>query len=148
MSNQILFTRVGYTYVPTTNIDESINWYVKNLELRLINKFEDRGSYIAVLHYPHEKAIAVVLIETNERNPLEINRNGKPFPIMAMNCPDIEYSYKKLMDNGVNIVKELTSLGAGEAKYFYFRDNEGNLLEGAWSIWDPEDQIKKEFINQ
>jgi hypothetical protein len=40
----------------------------------------------------------------------------------------------------------LNTLGAGEAKYFYFRDNVGNLLEAAWSIWDPKDEIKADFI--
>ncbi|MBP1990599.1 VOC family protein [Paenibacillus eucommiae] len=147
MSKPFLFTRVGYSYVPTTNIHESINWYVENLELRLIDKFEDRGSLLAVLQYPHSHATALLLIETNEYKPLEINRNGAAFPIMAMNCPDIDYSYNKLKDNGVDIVKELTSLGAGEARYFYFRDNQGNLLEGAWSIWDPQDEIKDEFLS-
>ncbi|WP_235782037.1 hypothetical protein [Paenibacillus senegalensis] len=51
-----------------------------------------------------------------------------------------------MSDKEVIIEKELTSLGAGEARYFYFRDNSGNLLEAAWSIWDPEDEFKDEFI--
>ncbi|UUZ82798.1 VOC family protein [Paenibacillus sp. P26] len=148
MNSPFLFTRVGYSYVPTTNIDRSIDWYVSNLGLKLKAKFEDRGSFIAVLHYPHEQAIAVLLIETSEHRPLEIHRHGRPFPIMAMNCPDIEYTYLKLKDSGVELVTELTSLGAGEARYFYFRDNEGNLLEAAWSIWDPEDRIKADFIEE
>lgn len=64
MKNQILFTRVGYSYLPTTDIQTSINWYTKNLGLKLINKFEDRGSLIGILHYPHKNAISLVLIET------------------------------------------------------------------------------------
>lgn len=46
MENQVLFTRIGYLYLPTTDIQSSINWYTKNLGLKLINKFEDRGSLI------------------------------------------------------------------------------------------------------
>jgi catechol 2,3-dioxygenase-like lactoylglutathione lyase family enzyme len=145
MENQVLFTRVGYSYLPTTNMEESINWYTKNLRLKLINKFEDRGSLIGVLHYPHKNAIAVVLIETENYKPLEIIRNGMKFPIMAMNCPDIEYTHKMLKENGVE-VENINILGKGEAKYFYFKDNEGNLLEAAWSIWDPEDEIKENFF--
>lgn len=30
-------------------------------------------------------------------------------------------------------------------KELYFRDNEGNLLEAAWSIWDPKDDIKEDY---
>ncbi|SCY56326.1 VOC family protein [Alkaliphilus peptidifermentans] len=144
MKKKILFTRVGYTYVPTTKIDESIYWYTKNLGLKLIDKFEDRGSLIAVLHYPHKNAIAVVLIETKDYGPLYIMRNGVKFPVMAMSCLDIEYTYKILKENGVE-VDDINILGDGEAKYFYFKDNEGNLLEAAWSIWDLEDEVKENF---
>ncbi len=144
MSQEFAFTRIGYVYVPTSNIAESIEWYTRNLEFKLINKFQDRGSYLAVLHHPHKNSIALLLIETKDSNRLEISRNGKPFPIMAINCPDIEFTHSILKSNGIE-VEELQTLGSGEAKYFYFRDNQGNLLEAAWSIWDPKDEIKEEF---
>lgn len=144
MSKQFLFTRVGYVYVPTSDLDGSIAWYTRHLSFKLVNKFEDRGSFLAVLHHPHQHAIALLLIETVDKNRLEITRNGKPFPIMALNCPDIETTHRILMDSGVE-VENLHTLGTGEAKYFYFRDNEGNLLEAAWSQWDPEDTIKRDW---
>ncbi|MEF2247177.1 MULTISPECIES: VOC family protein [unclassified Paenibacillus] len=147
MSQPFAFSRIGYVYVPTTKIDESIAWYKKNLSFKLMNKFEDRGSLLAVMHHPHKNSIALLLIETQNSNPLEITRNDKPFPIMAINCPDIEYTYQLLKSSGTE-VDELHTLGAGEAKYFYFRDNEGNLLEAAWSIWDPKDDFKEGFVQQ
>lgn len=142
--NPYIFTRVGYSYLPTTNIQESIHWYTEKLGLKLINKFEDRGSLIAILHYPHKNAIALVLIETLDYKPLEIIRNGTRFPVLAMNCTDIEYTHNMLKEHGVE-VEGIHNLGTGEAKYFYFKDNEGNLLEATWSIWDPEDEIKEGF---
>ncbi|WP_274362326.1 VOC family protein [Paenibacillus thermotolerans] len=145
MNQEFGFSRIGYVYVPTTRMDESIAWYTHNLDFKLMDKFQDRGSFIAVLQHPHKNSIALLLIETKEKQSLEIMRNGKPFPIMALNCPDIEYTYKLLKDKGI-MVDDLHTLGAGEAKYFYFRDNEGNLLEAAWSIWDPKDEIKEDFI--
>jgi catechol 2,3-dioxygenase-like lactoylglutathione lyase family enzyme len=145
MSHPYSFVRVGYVYVPTTCIDESIAWYTSHLDFKLMNKFLDRGSFIAVLHHPHLNSIALLLVETKEHAPLEISRNGRAFPIMALQCPDIEMSYDRLKNKGVD-VEELTTLGAGEAKYFYFRDNEGNLLEAAWSIWDPQDTMKESFV--
>jgi catechol 2,3-dioxygenase-like lactoylglutathione lyase family enzyme len=147
MNQEFIFTRIGNVYVPTTQIDESIAWYTKNLEFKLIEKFQDRGSYMAVLHHPHKQSIALVLIETNDKQSLEIIRNGGSFPIMAIHCPDIEYTHQSLKDNGIR-VDDLHTLGEGEAKYFYFRDNEGNLLEAAWSIWDPIDEIKEDFVKQ
>lgn len=140
----MLVTRIGYCYLPTTNIEESINWYLKNLGLKLMHKFEDRGSLIGVLHYPHKNSIAIVLVETKDYKPLEIIRNGNPFPLLAMNCTNIENTHKKLKENDIQ-VGDISVLGNDEAKYFYFRDNEGNLLEVAWSKWDVEDSIKDEF---
>ncbi|MED0967150.1 VOC family protein [Bacillus paramycoides] len=128
--------------MPTTNIDTSIKWYTQNLGLKLINKFEDRGSYIAVLHYPHKNAIATLLIQTENNNPLEIIRNEKAFPVIALNCEDIEYTHNQLKEKGIE-VEDIKVLGQGEAKYFYFRDNEKNLLEATWSIWDPLDKIRE-----
>ncbi|RIX53691.1 VOC family protein [Paenibacillus nanensis] len=145
MSKTFKFTRVGYVYVPTSNIDESIEWYTQHLEFRLINKFQDRGSYLAVLHHPHKNSIALLLIETEDKDRLEIIRNGRPFPIMAINCPDIELTHSALKEKGVE-AEEIQTLGAGEAKYFYFRDNQGNYLEAAWSIWDPQDEIKEDYL--
>ncbi|MGG3452409.1 Glyoxalase/Bleomycin resistance protein/Dioxygenase superfamily protein [compost metagenome] len=144
MSKPYKFSRIGYVYVPTSRIDASIQWYTDNLEFTLINKFEDRGSNLAVLHHPHQHSIALLLIETESPNRLEILRNGNPFPIMAINCPNIEYTHEMLRNKGVE-VEDLMTLGNGEAKYFYFRDPEGNLLEGAWSKWDPVDEYKDEF---
>ncbi|MBW4841107.1 MAG: VOC family protein [Paenibacillaceae bacterium] len=98
----------------------------------------------SVLHHPHQHSIALLLIETETPHRLEILRNGNPFPIMAINCPNIEYTHETLRNKGVE-VEDLRILGNGEAKYFYFRDPEGNLLEGAWSQWDPVDEYKNEF---
>lgn len=144
MKKNILFTRVGYHYVPTTNLSQSIDWYINHLGLKLISRFEDRGSDIAVMHYPHKNAIALLLVETNDYKPLSLSRNGLAYPILAMNCPDIEYTYEFMKEKGVKVDK-LQTLGAGEAKYFYFEDNQGNLLEAAWSKWDPTDEMKEDF---
>lgn len=138
------FTRVGYAYIPTTRMEESIAWYTKHLEMKLVQRFEERGSHLAVLHHPHAQAIALLLVETTDRRPLELLRNGSPFPVMALNCPDIVRAHRLLREGGVD-VGDLHTLGSGEAKYFYFRDPEGNLLEAAWSIWDPRDEIKDGF---
>lgn len=146
MNKDYLFTRVGYVYIPTSNIDASIEWYRSNLELKLIDKFEDRGSFLAVLHHPGKYSIAVLLIETEDQGRLQISRNGQGFPVMAINCPNIEHTHEYMKNSGVDVA-ELHTLGSGEAKYFYFRDNEGNLLEAAWSKYDLEEDMKEEFIN-
>lgn len=144
MKKNFLFAQIGYAYLPTTDIDRTSQWYEKHLRLKLIDKFEDRGSYIAILHYPHKHSIALVLVETEDTHPLFIMRNGSPYPVFTMNCPDIEDTYRQLKASNVE-VQEIQSLGSGEAKYFYFKDDQGNLIEAAWSQWDPSDEVKDSF---
>lgn len=144
MSDPFLFSRIGYMYLPTADIDESFGWYTKHLGLKLKSKFQNRGAFVAVLDYPHSHAVSLLLTESADQHPIEIKRNGEAFPIAAFNCPDIEYTHRKLKENGVE-VGDVKNHGSEEAKYFYFRDHEGNLLEAAWSIWDPHDDISEEF---
>lgn len=141
MGDKLNFTQIGYVYIPTNDLDASIAWYTEKLNFKLMNRFKDRGSFLAVLHHPHKHSIAALLIETTDVNRMEIMRNGSPFPIMAINCQDIEATHAFLKQQQVE-VEELHVLGEGEAKYFYFRDNQGHLLEAAWSMWDMQDELK------
>lgn len=75
MKHDFAFSRIGYVYIPTTQIDESIHWYTENLNFKLMNKFQDRGTFVAVLHHPHQNSIALLLIETQDKQSLEITRN-------------------------------------------------------------------------
>lgn len=142
MSRAINCTRIGYVYLPTTDLQQSVAWYTANLGFELINSFEDRGSMLAVLHHPHKHAPALLLIETRDAQRLELSRNGRGFPVMAIACLDIEKAHRDLTAAGGE-VEDLHVLGNGEAKYFYFRDDQGHLLEAAWSIWDTEDEFRE-----
>jgi len=142
---KFLTTQVGYVYLPTTNIEKTARWYHEHLGLQVVNQFEDRGSQIAVLHFPHKHAIAIVLVETTDNKPLSIIRNALPYPVLTVNCPDIAFTHRYLSDRGVE-VEEIHALGDGEAKYFYFKDDQGNLLEAAWSRWDLVDEVKESFM--
>lgn len=142
---KFLTTQVGYVYLPTTDIEKTVRWYRENLGLQVVNQFEDRGSQIAVLHFPHKQAIAIVLVETTDNKPLSIVRNAHPYPVFTINCPDIAFTHQYLSDRGVQ-VEEIHSLGKGEAKFFYFQDDQGNLLEAAWSQWDLVDAVKDSFM--
>lgn len=144
MNKKYVINRIGYNYIPTRDIDASIEWYINHLNLKLMSKFVNRGSCIGVLHFPHTHSIALVLIETNDDHPLYIKRNHDAFPIMSMNCSDIDYTYNQLKSMGCKI-DEIQSLGEGEAKYFFLEDLDGNLIEIAWSIWDTVDSYKEEY---
>lgn len=53
MSNDYLFTRIGYVYMPTSDIEKSIEWYTYHLDFKLMQKFADRGSLLAAAPSSH-----------------------------------------------------------------------------------------------
>lgn len=135
MSN-IEHTTIGHVYIPTTNIDDAVSWYEDNLGLILGDRFYDRGSLIAILKFFTNSKIAIILVETKDQKPLNINRNDRLFPVLSIYSKDIEKSHAYMVDHGIKVTS-ITTQGDNEAKYFYFYDLDGNLLEIAWSIWDP-----------
>jgi catechol 2,3-dioxygenase-like lactoylglutathione lyase family enzyme len=140
MNNQRLISKIGHVYIPTSNLEKAIKWYTSHLDFKLINTFIDRGnSLVAVLHSPAKHAVAVLLVESTDTKRLEITREEQAFPVLALYCPDIEYTHSYLKSKNVQ-AGDIQVLGENEAKYFYFRDCDNNLLEGAWSVWDPVEE--------
>lgn len=145
MNKQLLFTKVGYVYLPTNDMEKSILWYTENLGLELKEKFKDQGSFIAVLNYPYKDSVDIILVETVDQRPLEIMRNGSKHSVLSMNCLDIEHTHKLLKEKGV-AVENIQTVGEDKIKYFYFKDDQGNLLEASWSkqyTIDDLDDIKE-----
>ncbi|WP_062049799.1 VOC family protein [Bacillus sp. JCM 19034] len=129
-----LFSRIGYTYLPTSNIDEAIEWYVNQLGFTLKSpKFNDGVGVVAVLSLPDGYSV-VLLVETNNETNAAFSRNGKPFQTLALNCPDLPYTHEMLKNNGVDVSEIIVR--SEEAKYFIIKDPDGNLIEAAWSVWD------------
>lgn len=134
-----LFSRIGYVYVPVKNLEKAVQWYENVLGLERKAQFVDRkeynGSQVAVFHLRGLRKVALLLFETENERVGQYERNGLPFPIFAMNCINIEETYRNLQEKDVK-VEEIVTLGDNEAKYFYFWDIDGNMLEAAWSVWD------------
>lgn len=133
--NKSLFSRVGYVYLPVKDIDKSVEWYQANLGISVkIPKFkDDLNTYIVVLNLENE--VPILLFETNENNQGHFFRYKRPFQRFAINCTDIEHTHKVLKDRGVEVT-DIIVRGENQAKYFLFKDIDGNLIEAAWSIWD------------
>lgn len=134
-----MFTRLGFTYLPVTDLRQSISWYQTMLGAEFKHMFIDRPDYarsrVAVLHFPASDTTALLLFEAEDDNLHHFQRRGKKFPLFALGCKDIEATHQYLKSQGV-AVEEIHTLGDNEAKYFYFRDLCGNYIEASWSIWD------------
>lgn len=134
MSENILFNRIGYTYLPTSNIDKAIQWYVDKLGFTLKSpKFRDGASDVAVLTLPDGYAV-VLLVETTNETRACFDRNGESFQTLALTCPDLPYAHETLKNKDVDVSEIFVR--SEEAKYFIIKDPDGNLIEAAWSIWD------------
>ncbi|MCK0471049.1 VOC family protein [Halalkalibacter sp. APA_J-10(15)] len=128
-----LFSRVGYVYMPTTNMDESIRWYEENLGFTLEgNKFRDGSNDfdVAVLMLPEGNTV-VLLVEIHNQS---FENQDKTVPTLALTCPDLQSTHHMLQERGVDVSEIIVR--SEDAKYFIIKDPSGNVIEAAWSIWD------------
>lgn len=135
LSDRPLFSRVGYVRFPTVDLDRSIDWYMNVLGFSLRAVIDNgSGPREAVFNFgdpPHN--VAFLLAETNEHSAIRYMRDGRPQPSLTINCPDLDYTHRRLTEHGV----EVTAIeGVAEARSFAFHDPDGNWIEAAWSIWD------------
>ncbi|MFA9456852.1 VOC family protein [Halalkalibacter sp. AB-rgal2] len=129
-----LFSRVGYVYMPTTNMDESIRWYEEKLGFTLKGpKFRDGSSNVAVLMLPGGNTV-VLLVEVDDQTIEDFTSNDKTVPTLALTCPDLQSTHHMLQERGVDVSEIIVR--SEDAKYFIIKDPSGNVIEAAWSIWD------------
>lgn len=100
------------------------NWYVKLFNLKVVydNK-KEKPTYFLLM--PDGGG----LIEIYPANSLseKVDNNKQGIRHLAFGTDDIEKEYKKLLDNNVEIVTELSTSSKG-VKTVFFRDPEGNIL--------------------
>lgn len=110
-----IFQRIDTVFVPTKDIEKSLNWYVEILG-GIADWKSERGEYQCVKFGD----TSITLFLTNDQNYFRPRRSSFNFYV-----PNAEIAYEYLRTNGVR-VDEVKEYGA---KYFEFFDVDGNCLE-------------------
>src|SRR5947208_10342595 len=93
-----MITGFSHIYHRTRDIDESIEFYTKNLGFKFLRKFDLRGSVAAYVELDN------VLLELSTiRDPAQIPEGERR---LGFRTRDIEAVFEQLRRNGVEIVEE------------------------------------------
>lgn|SRR5690606_14653946 len=111
--------RVGGIFIPVTDMEKSIDWYVKFLGAKIIDRWEDgAGFYLPI------GTAQMALVKVESPQPTEFTIKGE-----RKNCyfnfvvDDIETAHQHFNSNGI-ATTEIDDLGG--MKFFDFFDLDGN----------------------
>lgn len=123
--------RVGTTYIPVTNIDDSVEWYVKNLEAKLTYKDLDK----AIINLANQSMFLVKAPEGQSANFVDIHGNERFSLTFEVNGLDALTSlHEEFKKKGV-ILGEIEDRGHA-GRNFVFEDCNGNKFD-VWSELSP-----------
>lgn len=125
MSEKLL--RVGTTYIPVTNVEQSAEWYVNKLGAELSYKDEDK----AILNLANQSFFLVKSSERQNANFVDVygdERFSLTFEVDGLES--LQVLHKELIENEVR-TEEIENRGHA-GRNFVFYDLDGNKFD-VWS---------------
>lgn len=129
MSEKLL--RVGTTYIPVTNVENSYEWYVDNLGAELSFKDEDK----AILNFADQSFFLVKSKENQSSNFYDcygVERFSITFEVNGLNA--LEAIHRDFTDKEIR-VGEIENRGHSGRNFIFF-DLDGNKFD-VWSELSP-----------
>lgn len=119
---------INCIYIPTTDTEESAQWYVHNLGLELMSPVHENQ---AQLRIPSGQAI--FLIKTPEQTKLNyIEIGGTEQCALTLEVNEFHELYSQMKNNGAKVSEIEDNGGCG--LNFYAYDPDGNKLD-IWGGW-------------
>jgi len=127
-----MFIKPLHVGISVNNLDESIEWYDKNLDFKLVSR-QHVPFLDANLAFLKNGDMQIELFEYKEPRPLPADRNHPDEDIktigtkhVAFGTDDLQQLLARFRGNGVDIVFEKVTEGM---PLCYVRDNSGVLIE-------------------
>ncbi|TQR20106.1 VOC family protein [Psychrobacillus vulpis] len=136
MNDKLL--RIGTTYIPVTNVEDSSEWYVNKLGAELSYKDNDK----AILNFANQSIFLVKSKEDQSSNFYDIHgqkRFSITFEVDGLNS--LEAIHKDFIDKQIK-VGEIEDRGH-TGKNFVFYDLDGNIFD-VWSELSPK--FKEKYL--
>jgi lactoylglutathione lyase len=118
--------RILHTCLNVADLDRSINFYSKQLGLKLTRRREIRQNNAEIAFLEDEKGGAIEL--TNWRDKSSV-KEGDNFDHIAFEVDDVATAVNRLRGSGVTIAMEPFSLQGSSSKIAFIKDPDGNWLE-------------------
>lgn len=122
--------RMLHTMIRVKDLDKSINFYVNDLEMKLLRKTDFPGGKftLAFVGYGDEKDTTVVELTHNwdQAEPYDL---GNGFGHLALGVKDIYGICEKLEAQGVDIPRPAGPMKHGKSVIAFIRDPDGYMIE-------------------
>ena len=122
--------RLLHTMIRVKDLDKSIDFYVNNLEMKLLRRTDFPGGKftLAFVGYGEEKDTAVIELTHNwdQEKPYEL---GDGFGHLALGVQDIYGICDKLAAQGVNIPRPPGPMKHGSSIIAFIEDPDGYKIE-------------------
>jgi len=128
MKSATAVKRIDCVYLPATNTEESANWYMDYLGLRLKRPVHEHQAQLEIS--PEQSIFLIKSKEPRNVNYTEIN--GTEQCILTMEVGSFEELYSKMKENGAHISDIEDNGDCGHNFYAY--DPAGNKID-IWSGW-------------
>lgn len=135
MSEKLL--RVGTTYIPVTNVEQSSKWYENKLSAELSYKDEDK----AILNFANQSFFLVKSKENQSSNFYDCHgeeRYSITFEVKGLNA--LEAIHREFKDKEIR-VGEIENRGHS-GRNFVFYDLDGNKFD----VWSELSPLFKEYF--
>lgn len=119
---------INCIYLPTTNTEIAVKWYVETLGLELMGPVHENQAQLRI-----PSGTSIFLIRTPKPTTLNyIEINGTEQSVLTLNVYDIHSLFNKMKNNGtfVSPIEDNGSCGLN----FYAYDPDGNKLD-IWGGW-------------
>jgi lactoylglutathione lyase len=118
--------RILHTCLNVADLDRSIDFYNKQLGLKLTRRREVKQNNAEIAFLEDEKGGAIELTHWRDKTILA---EGDNFDHIAFGVDDVATAIDRLRGSGVTIAMEPFSLQGSSSKIAFIKDPDGNWLE-------------------
>lgn len=118
--------RILHTCLNVSDIDRSIDFYSKQLGLKLTSRREVKQNNAEIAFLKDESGAAIELTHWRDKKSLT---DGDNFDHIAFGLDDVATAVEQLRGRGVTIAMEPFSLQGSSSKIAFIKDPDGNWLE-------------------
>jgi lactoylglutathione lyase len=118
--------RILHTCLNVADLDRSINFYSKQLGLKLTRRREIKQNNAEIAFLEDQKGGAIELTHWRDKSSV---KEGDNFDHIAFEVDDVTIAVNRLRGSGVAIAMEPFSLQGSSSKIAFIKDPDGNWLE-------------------
>lgn len=116
--------------IRTTKYEELINWYLENLDFRIVKEFTSGEMKLALIAPPTDNSFLIEVLGVNENNDSERVDVKTGYHHLCFNVDDLDKTIVALKERNIVIDRSFDAPAIGK-KVAFISDPFGNIIEFA-----------------